>query len=248
MKITFLVLILISQISYSQVNPIPNYRPVRVKVLPQNVFTPMGFDNNDNVQLVVAGEFPNSCYKVGPVQAVVDSANKRILIRNESYYYKSSWCVQVMVPYFMSVNVGIVPAGIYTIYAEDSDGTPRKFTRMPVALSKNTGPDDHLYAQINQVFVTRSTSGQFVINLEGQLTNSCMNFGKLEVLYRDNNVVEVLPTVTMSATSGCQDVMVPFVKSFPMENIPNGKALIHVRSLSGQSVNTVVNFQQWISN
>lgn len=251
-KITLFILslILVSQFAFAQSNtkPTPKYRPVLVKTLPQNIFTPMGFDNNDNVQLVIAGEYPNTCYKVGPVQSYVDAANKRIIIRSESYFYRSSMCAQIMVPYFVTVNVGIVTAGIYSIYAEDANGNIRKFARMPIALSQNSGPDDLLYAQINHVFVTRSSSGQYVMNLEGQMTNSCMDFGQLKVLYRENNVVEVLPTVTMNNTSGCQDVMVPFVKSVPMDKIPNGKALIHVRSLSGQSVNTVVDFKQWNTN
>ncbi len=47
-------------------------QPTTVDVPIRKAYLPKGFDNNDNVQLIVEGEFRNSCYKVGATRVEVE--------------------------------------------------------------------------------------------------------------------------------------------------------------------------------
>jgi hypothetical protein len=41
-----------------------HFQPEQVKVIPERTFIPSGFDNNDNVQIVVSGNLPNTRFIV----------------------------------------------------------------------------------------------------------------------------------------------------------------------------------------
>ncbi|MCB0418058.1 MAG: hypothetical protein KDD39_10425 [Bdellovibrionales bacterium] len=44
-------------------------KPVLQAVSAAKAFIPVGFDDNDQSQLVIAGRFPNTCYQVGPCKS-----------------------------------------------------------------------------------------------------------------------------------------------------------------------------------
>ena len=62
-----------------------DFKPAIVVQLPENVFSPMGFDDNDNAQIVLYGNLPDTCHKAGSVRYRVDKQRKTIFIRNEVY-------------------------------------------------------------------------------------------------------------------------------------------------------------------
>ena len=54
--------------------------PALVGAPVEKVFVPLGFDDNDNVEVVVHGHFQSTCFKVGPSTATVDAAAKTVTI------------------------------------------------------------------------------------------------------------------------------------------------------------------------
>lgn len=245
MKFKMLVLsTLVLSVVLSQNNAsAQDYRPKLVRQTPENVFIPQDFDNNDNSQVVVDGTFSSTCYKTAPVEYVVNHETKQVTVRNQAYFYSSSWCAFVTVPYFQTVNLGLLPEGKYEVKAEDERGASRPAGFLPVYYSKTIGPDDYLYAPVQEaLLLTKKTNSKRAVLLRGALTSSCMTLADVKVLYRPGNVIEILPMAQMSNAGGCRDQMIPFEKAVIIEHEPKGKALIHVRSLSGQAVNNVVNF------
>src|SRR5262245_14379881 len=75
-------------------------------------FVPIGFDNNDKVQVTVAGIFPDSCYKVGEYRTQVDDATQTIFIQQSAYRYGGE-CLPVTVPFTQVVDLGILREGNY---------------------------------------------------------------------------------------------------------------------------------------
>ena len=84
--------------------------PEVVNLIPDEIFIPPGFDNNDHAQVVVSGVFMNSCYKVAPPKSRVDFSRNKIIIENQVYYYPGGWCLQVLVPYSQTIELGVLEA------------------------------------------------------------------------------------------------------------------------------------------
>ena len=241
MKFFTAVVFLSSLVFHTTANAQQDFRPVLVNQSPENVFIPQDFDNNDNSQVVIDGTFASTCYKTAPTEYVVNPDTKVITVRNRAYFYFSSWCAFMMVPYYQTVNLGILPEGRYEVKAEDEQGAAKPAGILPVFYSKTVGPDDYLYAPVNEaILMDKKPNAKRTVLLRGAFTSTCMTLKEVKVVYR-GNVVEILPVAQM-AEGSCLDKMVPFSKSVTIEQDLKGKNLLHVRSLSGQSINNVVNF------
>ncbi|MEZ4750957.1 MAG: hypothetical protein R3B54_10145 [Bdellovibrionota bacterium] len=80
-------------------------KPVLQAVASVKAFVPVGFDDNDQSQIVIAGRFPNTCYQVGPYEVKVDDADKSITVTQYAYVY-SGVCLRMLVPYTQTVELG----------------------------------------------------------------------------------------------------------------------------------------------
>ena len=88
----------------------------------QKMFVPTGFDDNDKVQVTVTGEFPNTCYRVGPYHSKVDDKARVITIIQSAYAFPTI-CLDILIPFTQVIDVGFVPAGDYTV-VDSSTGNP----------------------------------------------------------------------------------------------------------------------------
>lgn len=218
-------------------------RPVLVKHLPEKVFVPMGFDDNDDVQIVLEGTFPDTCYKVGPVTAVVDRENRKILLQAQAYHYPNCWCIQVRVPYLKTVSLGVLPTGEYDLLMQEKDGAYGKAALVPVGASTNEGPDDYLYAPVADAEVeVPEGGGDPVLVLRGTFQNSCMKLREVRTINNPTEVVSVLPISEMPAAPGpeCREERRAFTERVALKGLQASKTLVHVRSLNGQSLNRLV--------
>lgn len=216
--------------------------PKLMSFLPQKAFIPSGFDSNDQVQIVMAGFYPDTCYKSGPTMVKVDQKGKRILLRNGAYIYPSI-CLDVIVPYTKIVDAGILSPGKYTIMVEDSrakamDGSPRlaPIGAIDIAESSNVGPDDYLYAPVTEAYLEKDKP---VMVLRGLTTSTCMKLKEIKVTpQKENTVVVIQPIVDMAQGQPCSQIAVPFEVRV---NVPTSDkpTLFHIRALNGHSLNVV---------
>jgi hypothetical protein len=219
---------------------LPDQLPELVTRAPDYVFTPQGFDNNDNAQITISGELPNTCWKTGMATATVDSASKTIVVHNRSWVYSSSWCLDVTVPYTETINVGILPAGTYRVLVKQSNDTRILKSVMIVGLSATSSPDDYLYAQVEDLRIEAEPEGSSKkLSLSGTLASSCMELSEIRVVNRPPNVIEVLPIVSIVDGTNCDGRRPSFMKEISLTPPWKGTTLIHVRSLNGKSLNKV---------
>lgn len=214
-------------------------KPTLVPQEPEHVFTPLGFDSNDNSQVVLYGTLPNTCYKVGPIRYRVDQKKKAVFVQSTAYHYPGHWCAEVMVPYQQVVNLGILKEGNYDISVASRDGSYQNMGKLPVSTATSTKPDENLYAPVEQVFLRKGDGGaSSEVVVSGVFRNTCMQLKELQVTYRPNRVIEVLPLAQIRRTN-CAPEMRPFTATAVLSGLAKGKALIHVRSLNGQALNQV---------
>ena len=212
-------------------------RPIAVSVA--KAYVPQCFDSNDRTQVVVEGYFPNTCYRVGPNRAFKNDKGE-IEITQTAYVYKGV-CLMMIVPYQQTINVGILErSGDYKIVdtlSKKSLGT------MPVATSKTTGPDDFVYASISDAYVSYVETDERVVVIHGEVPGSCWEVSDKRVFRDGNDVLTVLPIMTQTSDDNCTEIPVPFVTTVKMPELSQGRYLLQVRSLSGQSVNKLFDVQ-----
>lgn len=206
-----------------------------------DVFVPQGFDDNDpNIQVIVEGYFPNTCYKLAPAR--VEKKEDRIKIVPQAYFYHGP-CLQVMVHYAQEIDLksflGPLKAGKYTLdIPSDCPETPHPI--LPIAHSNNAGPDDYLYAPIESARVISKQSP--TVRLQGVFSNSCMSLDRVMVHSESNRVVAILPIAKYENNGVCLDALKPFYKDVKIEEPLKGRTLLHIRALNGNAVNVIEDF------
>ncbi|MBI3555961.1 MAG: hypothetical protein HY074_06845 [Deltaproteobacteria bacterium] len=213
------------------------FQPAMVDVVPDHVFVPLGFDDNDNAQIVLDGALTDTCYKMGPTKARVDHEAHKIFVRQHAFYYPGGWCAEVRIPYVQVVDLGILKAGQYEVLIEQADHAAKSLASLPIAFSSTASPDDYLYAPVSEAHLDRASTG---LILGGTFTNACMAFKRTLRNVRTNNVIEVLPIVDMERGVSCAQVSNDFKIVVPLQDVPHGRYLVHIRSLNGQSINRVL--------
>lgn len=226
-----------------------NLRAADVEIFllsPDGVFAPKGFDDNDDVVIVLSGFFYNSCFKLAPNEVSINVAQRQIFINQRVYSMDKCQNGMMMIPYTSVVNLGILPVGNYEIMVSDGKGGQTKRGEIPVGKARDSAysPDSVLYAPVNEVDFTikRGNSGAAQLVLKGTFGTNCIGLGEVKTRYT-GNVVEVLPVAKLAKdTSKCKTKPHPYRQVVELKDFPKGEVLLHVRSMGGQSTNRVITF------
>lgn len=210
---------------------------------PKGVFTPRGFDDNDDVVVVLSGFFYNTCFKAAPPVVKVNQAAHQIAIEHKIYSLDQCKNGLMYIPYTQVVDIGILPAGNYSVVVNDDAGTMQQRSNFVVTVSKPSpySPDSSLYAQVNEVqFFPAKVRGQNNrIVLRGTFSNSCVSLATVKVNYSEGKVAEILPLAKVSG-GDCQLKRTAYLKEVELPGFPDGEVLLHIRSMGGQSLNRVI--------
>jgi hypothetical protein len=196
-------------------------------------FVPVGFDDNDDVVVVLDGSLPDSCYKLSHTEILKDPASKKVTLVQYARRYPGI-CLQSLVPFSSEANLGVLPEGTFTV---DSPGAAVE--KLQITEATSAGPDEFLYAPVDSAKVVfDEATATYRGILEGRFTNSCMRMKEVAV-FNSGKTLEVLPKMEMvDSPTGCENTEVPFSWSVDLpKNINQGRHLMHVRSLNGKSVN-----------
>lgn len=214
-----------------------------VNYLPEKVFVPSGFDDNDTIQIILEGSFPNSCYKSGPVQVKKDPESKEIQITHVAYKTTGQNCLMMIVPYFVEVDLGRLPQGDYQVSIVDEKGKKQMIQAMTVKKSNTSSADNFIYAPVEDISLVYPEEGrapQLVIS--GTWTTNCAAFDRIDIIKDKDNIAVVLPILKYLSLPNCTNVTDKFrhVLEIPFEL--DETSLIHVRALNGRSLNIIGQF------
>lgn len=212
-------------------------QPAKVPAYFQKMFIPGGFDSNDHIQIVGEGRFSNSCFRQAETHVRIDDVQKKIFLGPVAYSYPGI-CLMVIVPYQKTVDVGILKPGKWEIIQATDD---IKIGEMSVLNAASKGADDYLYAPISQGFFYQTgTVGHLA--LTGEFSNSCMRLDHVKITI-EPQVISVQPIATMDQSTDCKEGKFPFSQNTEINNVPAGRYLLHIRSLNGNAINSLVNVE-----
>ncbi len=210
--------------------------------LPQHVFIPGGFDNNDQVEIILHGRFSGTCYQAGRTSVQVSGDN--IVIRNTSYFNPDVPCLKMFIPWTSTVHVGALKAGNYHVYVQKSETAVGIVGELPVKMSISASIDDYLYAHVDSAQVSLDERSVPTITLSGTFGMSCMYIREVKLIQDTPDVVSVLPIVDFDRSKPCAVIApFPYQTTVMMDHaVDAGGTLFHIRSLNGQSVNYVSDY------
>ncbi len=218
--------------------------PIEVASPIEKIFIPEGFDDNDNIEVVLHGNFPNTCYTVGRASATVDNENHEIVVKATAYKYPGKLCLQSITPFIQTVTLGLLNEGNYTVRMADKQNLQKE---MLVSKRKTESADDYLYATVeNAGLQIDADSGKQAVKLSGHFPYffvGCMVLRDVKVKTAPSDVLVVQPIAEIVDNEECQNQ--PADRSFEytagLTEAFRGEGLLHVRTLDGNSINRYIN-------
>lgn len=206
------------------------------------IFVPQGFDDNDNVEVIVQGEFPDSCYQIGRTSAQVSLEKKLITVTATSYRYTGSGCTQVVSPFLQSVKLGVLTKGTYKVVFKFDE---KIAASLPVSERATESPEDYLYAPVENAYLNFDQKTEKpLLTIQGHfpyMFMGCMVMREVRTK-RSSDVLVVQPIAAIVHGEECHDQSSDHsfeVKQSIAEPF-NEVGLIHVRVLNGDSLNRLV--------
>jgi hypothetical protein len=208
-------------------------RPLLVSVPVRNVFIPAGFDDNDNVQVVLEGAFTDTCYRLAHTEVLKSGNDQEFEIVQWARKFPGI-CIPTTVPFKSEVSLGRLVSGTYKIEAVGVSAASLEVIRAAA-----NSQDDYIYAPVSAASVGRRNTGHYVATLTGTLPNGCFTVDRTEVL-RQEKVLVVLPVIKYDDSGECRSEPQPFEVAVNLPtDLTAGKYLLHVRSMSGKATNVV---------
>ncbi len=206
------------------------------KVPLTKAYVPHGFDSDDSIEIVVTGTLPSTCYKLGPLDTLVDDKNHAFV--SLTAYQFSGDCLDGPIPFSQVVYLGrLRVAGDYDIVDGTSQETIGKLN-VTKAPALGHGTDEVLYAPLADAFLLQGKDRN-VIRLVGAFPDSCLSIRKTTILLEED-VMVVLPELKRDGAD-CEKGHYPFQVDVKVEReLPHRTFLLHVRSMSGTSINKLV--------
>lgn len=236
MKIAFSAFLVLASLNlYAQSEPIVITSPI------DHVFVPMGFDNNDNIEVVVTGKFPNPCYIKNSMHVRVQDEKIHIEVTAlKKDNPDLAMCAPMEVPFRESITIGNLQGGDYDLII--NEGTRFEHNeKLQVAVSDSQSVDDYLYPIVEYVELgfTGGLSGDaFII---ARSPSDCVVFDQVKYISNGKDTISVLP-IMKKVTGVCNNrqkrIEIPI--KFKPNAFRNKDVLLFVRSIEGKAVNTII--------
>ena len=209
----------------------------------EKVFIPRGFDDNDNVELLVFGYYPNACYKTATTGFELDQARKTIYVYARSYRYdqENTMCSTLRLPFQQEVRLGMIKEGEYSVVYEG-----KVMGNLSVGGHTTSSPDEFLYAPVDNVIVAK-TLGSDKSGVDNHLTLlgrfprlyvGCMQLVRVELVQESDDILVVKPISEIFDDTSCVGNY-DFKVTVPVQGALKHQSLIHVRVANGNAKNQV---------
>jgi hypothetical protein len=209
--------------------------PVETLVPVDHIYSPKGFDSNDNTEVIVEGRLPNLCHKAPWSKIEVKPGKVEITLSALKYEDNSPFCVPVEVPFVHPVSLGLLNKGNYEIVVNGKSMWEQKGD-ISISESQSPAADDFIYA--NVAFVEKE-EGSRMVKLKGYTPSDCLSWDEVKFVSNGVDTLAVLPKMKQ-IYSHCPMKMVPFEKEVEIPRVlDRNKILLHVRVMDGKSVNTL---------
>ena len=209
--------------------------PIERMVPVKHVYSPLGFDNNDRLEVIIEGVLPNLCHRSPMSKVKVEGMKIKIELTSLYYAESSPFCPKVELPFVETVKIGVMDKGVYQIIVNEGLDHYEK-SNIKVSKANSHRIDDFTYAGVD--YIEKSTGSKKII-LRGYNPSDCFELEEIKWVSNGKDTLSLLPIVK-KVGHHCPLKMVPFEYPFTMPDaIDRDKILLHVRSMDGRSYNSL---------
>lgn len=228
-KKILLPLLMVPALGFSAMSPVPV----------DHVYSPAGFNSNDNAQIAITGFLPNLCYQAP--KSVVSVKNGKINVAMQASYKKDNgmmFCVNIKIPYVEYVDVGVLDKGQYDVLVNEATKWSQQ-SKLSIAEVSSSSSEEVVYANVEEVVRVDSNSRKVL--LKGYNPSDCFELKEIVIKDNGSDTYSILPQMKQ-VRAECPKKMIPFSYEFDVpENLEASKVLLHVRVMDGRSVNAFFN-------
>lgn len=209
-------------------------RSEEVRLEIDNVHIPKGWDSNDqDVQVVVTGELPSTCYRRPHGEAKVIDNQVYIDVSATKIDEKDTFCIMALVPYTVSVPLGRLNEGTYRV-AVNPGSDQEKASVLSVEHPNSNSIDNFTYANVTNLKRKGTTN---TYTLEGVHPSSCMSIERVEIISNlSQDTFSILPIVKQ-VEPVCDRMIQPFTYDFELPAVEKSEIVVHVRKIDGTGSN-----------
>ena len=209
--------------------------PIVIDAPVDHLFVPNGFDNNDNVEVMVTGNFPTTCFSRNKVEVTVKDEVINVKVTSLDSSKDNTKCEKIEIPFMENVTIGNLQAGDYKVVVNN------KLTeKLSIDVSSSNSVDEHLYGMISYVELgfTGGLSGEAMLVGRSQ---DCLELDKVEYLSNGKDTLSILPIMKkVSATCTGEKNYLEVPVKFQPRAFASKKVLLFVRTMDGKSISSLV--------
>jgi len=199
------------------------------------IFSPRGYDSLDSSELVVKGALPNACHKNPKVEVTRISDTFEIKLTSLFYDPSNPFCPEVIVPFIKTIDLGQLDAGEYKVKYMNVNGVD-EIIEYKVSEPRLGNDKNEIYANVEHIEL-RLEQGKVI--LHGHNPSDCFVLKNVRVIDNGRKTVSILPRMEQ-IRDFCPMKMVAFQIEVDLPEVDSSeKILLHVRSMKGDSVNTI---------
>ncbi len=207
-----------------------------------HLFIPTGFDDNDSVEFVVSGYFPDTCYSKNRVDVQVEKNTIKVdvtAIQHEKKNpYDLAMCSQMIIPFYEVITVGQLDKANYNVIVNGK--TRHELTgSVSIIEASSNQIDDYLYAHLSYIEVNHQDPTQ--ITLVGMRPSDCIEIDRVEFIKNGKDVLAILP-IMKQTRQHCPMKMTPYKIPVKVDysGLNHREVLLYARSMEGKSVSSIV--------
>ncbi len=213
----------------------------RAGVSAARLYVPTGYDETDEIVVVVEGYLDSTCYQIRNAKVALTGAVFEVSPQAEKY---GDDCDPLPVPYVLEVVLNpeepLAP-GQYKVRVASK--TKSLVETLHVTAVEDDAVDNYRYAPVDGAAVGVLSGGRMRATIEGRFQNTCMVMDRIEISTQNGKTYEMLPIAKMlkrdAKGNPCRQMERRFEASRDFAEPPPGRYLLHVRSQNGHSVNHI---------
>ncbi len=215
------------------------------------IYFPDGYDDNDDIEIIVEGYTPSFCH-VSPEVKVKkleqEDGSKKFEISATATFIQQSRCTKVMIPFRKLIHLGKLTISknylqeVHLIEANNAINLKtkkRSIIRLPLKIRKasNALIDEKIYANVEKII----PKSKYSLSLVGTNTSDCFEVQDVEIIQNKYSIV-LLPIVSKNKNKNCWPPRKSYFSidvDLPSQYLTNEKTLLHIRTMGGNAINYI---------
>ncbi len=199
----------------------------------EQIFVPNGFDDNDDIVVMVYGVYDMSCEEMVSHSFEIDESNSIIYLDSKKVIHANQQgCTENFEPFYKEYNLGTLPAAEYKVVAR---GEVPIVDTLKVQASQTDNKDVFNYPDMVEIRIALKPSGRASLYIDVPLQNSCQRLSTVSIQRRSPTFWEVYPIMGQEQRNDCEKGLLIQTKEVDLGEVPVDTHIFYIRTKQGES-------------